>query len=154
MAKHTRPYACPEIGCDVSPFGGKAGLQRHKREVHRLNDGYDRPAKEYRCPKPGCKRNQRAFSRQSNMREHYRRTHGSHLQIDLAIDRPRAANLGLSSENSAITSAAPSSPRSDQDEGHKSTLREGLRTQIEKLELERAEVDKKLAAVRAVMSDL
>jgi len=154
MAKHTRPYACPEIGCDVSPFGEKAGLQRHKREVHRLNDGYDRPAKEYRCPKPGCKRNQRAFSRQSNMREHYRRTHGSHSQIDFATDIPRAANLDLNSESSVATSTAPSSPRSDRDDSQKSALKEGLRTQIEKLERERAEVDKKLTAVRAVMSDL
>ena len=159
MAKHTRPYDCPEIGCDVSPFGDKAGLQRHKREVHRLRDGDEKPAKVYPCPKAGCKRNRKAFSRKSNMLEHYRRTHGEDSQtsvesIGLVTANPNPSFEVPGSKSSATTSAAPSSPGLDHDEGQKSALREGLRAQAERLERERAELDKKLAAVRAVMRDL
>ena len=34
QGKHTRPYACKEACCNVKPFGDKAGLIRHSREVH------------------------------------------------------------------------------------------------------------------------
>jgi len=93
------------------------------------------------------------------MLEHYRRTHGVDSQTSVESVGPGAADLrfsvGVTScESSATTSAAPSSPHSDQDDSHMLALREVLQAQIKRLEPERAEADKKLTVFRAAMSDL
>ena len=93
------------------------------------------------------------------MREHYRRAHGSILQADGEAIPPGAVNPNSSNaanelRSSVTTSGASSPPRLDQYDSHKSALREALQEQIKKLERERAEVEKKLAAFRAVMGNL
>lgn len=74
MATHTRPFACNESGCTSRPFGDKAGLVRHGREVHgKSNRG--QPAQTFACPEVNCKRHHRGFAREYNMLEHHRRIH-------------------------------------------------------------------------------
>ncbi|MCJ1357718.1 MAG: hypothetical protein MMC33_007714 [Icmadophila ericetorum] len=75
LDKHKRPFSCPNKDCKVKPFGDKAGLQRHRREVHHQDDD-GKPTPKYRCPEPNCKRHRRGFARQWNMYEHRRRIHG------------------------------------------------------------------------------
>ena len=75
QGKHTRPYACKEACCNVKPFGDKAGLIRHSREVHGAQaEGGAAP--DFRCSVAGCKRGRKGFSRQWNLDQHYRRMHG------------------------------------------------------------------------------
>lgn len=75
MAKHLRPYKCPEASCSVRPFGDKGGLLRHCREVHRLPQTSGNPSQQHPCPYPSCKRHHNGFARKWNLIGHLRRVH-------------------------------------------------------------------------------
>ena len=65
--KHSKPYICQLPNCKFPRFGDKAGLGRHKREVHGPNMYY--------CPIVSCKRHTKGFSRTYNLSEHRKRCH-------------------------------------------------------------------------------
>ncbi|KAH7356544.1 hypothetical protein BKA65DRAFT_494909 [Rhexocercosporidium sp. MPI-PUGE-AT-0058] len=67
MDKHTRPYICREDKCHNLTFGDKAGLHRHKREVHE--------AAKLFCPFSSCRRYSKGFPRQRNLDVHLRTQH-------------------------------------------------------------------------------
>lgn len=76
LATHTRPFLCKEDRCITKPFGDKAGLLRHLREVHgKRTPG--QPAQIFKCPEINCKRHDRGFGREHNMLEHHRRIHAA-----------------------------------------------------------------------------
>ncbi|KAH9223708.1 hypothetical protein DL95DRAFT_440621 [Leptodontidium sp. 2 PMI_412] len=81
MDRHTRPYICTEAKCNNLTFGEKAGLHRHRREVHGL-------AKLF-CPFPSCRRYSRGFPRQRNLDVHLKTQH---------------KGLGLSEEGDVVLS--------------------------------------------------
>ena len=72
--------------CTVRPFGDKAGLLRHGREVHGVQT-HGGPAPDFRCSVAGCKRGHQGFSRQWNLNQHYRRVHE---RPDHSTDSPKA----------------------------------------------------------------
>ena len=96
MAKHTRPFACTEKACTVKPFGDKAGLLRHRREVHGTQ-GHVRLSQAYNCPNPTCKRNRRGFARRSNMIEHCRRVHEMCIDEDAESHEYRSPSISADS---------------------------------------------------------
>ena len=73
--KPVRNFSCESSTCNIKPFGSKADLLRHQREVHRRDED-GRSLDFYPCPVHLCKRNTRGFARQWNLNEHCRRVHG------------------------------------------------------------------------------
>ena len=101
MAKHTRPFVCTEEACTVKPFGDRAGLLRHCREVHGRR-GQDKLSQGHRCPNLICKRHRRGFARRSNMIEHCRRIH--EMNVDKEIESPEHRSPNISADLVGIES--------------------------------------------------
>lgn len=150
MAKHTRPFQCS--ACQVRPFSDKASLQRHRREVHQLDDN-DQPSHDYRCPEKDCPRNRRGFPRKYNMLQHYKRKHeSSNSQRSISGNSPGAVSStsGLSDSGSSKSKeTALLSPISSSESNQRNALQVSLRGEVEKLEQAKADIDRRLATLLA-----
>ncbi|MCJ1264107.1 hypothetical protein MMC22_003978 [Lobaria immixta] len=93
MATHTRPFACKENACASKPFGDKAGLMRHLREVHGQQVQGQAP-QTFMCPEPNCKRHRRGFPREYNMLEHHRRLHEKPAIGNTILEEPGSGQNG------------------------------------------------------------
>lgn len=85
MDKHDRPYRCPDPGCaKLQGFTYSGGLLRHEREVHGKHGG---PKAQLRCPHEDCKRHTgKGFTRKENLNEHIRRVHQNREQPSQSTD--------------------------------------------------------------------
>lgn len=76
--------------CDVRPFGDKAGLARHYREVH--------SSKVYYCPFRSCYRHKNGFARRYNLLQHQTHCHG-----DNPLSRLRKSSESLLEHDDELT---------------------------------------------------
>jgi len=151
MAKHTRPFTCS--ACGVRPFGDKASLQRHRREVHQLDDD-DRPYQEYQCPEKDCRRNRRGFAGKWNMIEHYKRMHGSlNSQLSASAGSPGAVS-SISGLSDADSSRVALLPDSGQKRDQKSALQKSLQGEVQKLVQAKADIDPRLITLSNFLQDM
>ncbi|KAI5284469.1 hypothetical protein KEM52_002904, partial [Ascosphaera acerosa] len=90
LDSHFLPFWCDE--CE-RPFSSKNVYSRHVREQHLNNKTH--------CPVEGCSRAQ-GFSRERNMHDHMRRTHG----IEPSIGAGAAGDTGAAGKNSPLLSPA------------------------------------------------
>ena len=144
MVKHTRPFQCQFQSCHVRPFGDRAGLLRHTREVHKL-DSRGGPTRKYNCPEPSCTRHTKGFGRQWNMAQHFRRAHtdGS----ELAARQVRSSSPETSDAVDSIgviTNALDTSEKS-------SGVCESLRSKLARLQQEKDRVVAEMVAVQKVI---
>ncbi|OBT83800.1 hypothetical protein VE02_08665 [Pseudogymnoascus sp. 03VT05] len=72
LDRHNHPYVCNHQSCNRKSFSNKSGLERHKREVHSLQ--------QFKCPVPSCSRSKAGFHRRYNLDMHQRRVHGYQSQ--------------------------------------------------------------------------
>lgn len=93
MATHTKPFSCKEKGCAAKPFGDKAGLMRHMREVHGQHI-HGQASQMFKCPEPNCKRHLRGFPREYNMLSHHRRIHEEPTTENIVLETPNPGRKG------------------------------------------------------------
>ena len=80
MDKHNRPYRCAHPDCaKLQGFTYSGGLSRHEREMHGKHGG---PKSSIMCPYSNCKRKDKGFTRQENLKEHIRRIHSTESQVN------------------------------------------------------------------------
>lgn len=99
--KHTKPHLCHVPNCKHPRFGDKAGLDRHKREVH--------SSQSFPCPMKSCKRHIKPFHRLYNVSDHIKRCHPQANRVRTTLaPRPAAINYRQSEEGSEDTVEAAS----------------------------------------------
>ena len=154
MDKHKRPYACSETGCKVKPFGDKGGLQRHRSELHNIDDDGKR-SKKFTCPETSCKRNRRGFARRSNMLEHHRRVHtlGNSETVTSSASPASVGTSEVASDSEkSIPPISTSALSSGNCNGHNDAIRERLQAEVEKWKKERTRAEEKLAMLSEIIN--
>src|SRR6266536_2622667 len=144
--KHTRPYICDQYSCSNKSFGDKAGLQRHKQEVHGSETDH------HFCLFSSCNRNKRGFPRKYNLLEHQKRRHGMQFRkvsrSGMGLSETaslRAGSAGIdcrSGEGGEGFSPAESRSYGEGDE----TTNQDLRVKLQSLRVMRAKIDKDIAS--------
>ncbi|MCJ1383249.1 hypothetical protein MMC17_006887 [Xylographa soralifera] len=134
MTKHTRPFQCEVHSCHVRPFGDRAGLLRHTREVHKL-DGQGKATSKYICPEPSCTRHKKGFARQWNMAQHFRRAHTDGSEVSARQVKSSSPEASEDMNNAGVVGGVMETPQQSIE------VCEGLRSKLALLQRERSRVD-------------
>ena len=148
VPKNAQLFACTEINCKASPLRDRAGLARHRREVHKL--GKDRiPAETFPCPVQTCNRHKNGFSRRANMKEHFKRTHEPKSSTSPMSVSGDSSTSRVLEEEDDIQAAEKLQPplRSRSQQENKSTCG-SLHAELDRWEREELRIQRKIAALK------
>lgn len=85
-ARYHNWYRCAQLDCPrANPsFGSQGDLDRHNREIHRIDSQGNR-IRGYYCPYLDCSRNRDDFGRKANRNYHIERRHGGALPVGVSL---------------------------------------------------------------------
>ena len=134
-----RRFACSEADCFFKPFSNRAGLLRHQREVHGLQNR-DKPNGNHQCPQVDCKRHRIGFARESNLQAHIKRIHDKYHKDSQYVFSAAASSCSEPIVQAEICPTVTGQSTNVElcAAGSDPTL-DGLRFQIEKLRTQRTE---------------